>query len=247
MNDWNKIFFNQLYYELFMYRDQDKVDFETEMITSLTQLSPCSKIGDFCCGVGDILKSFEDKGHTTYGVDFSSDYVKIAHEKYQQKNVMQGDALTYSFNQPFDLTINWFSSFGYFSEEQNILLLENMYKHTKPAGKIVIELFNSYDVIRNFTGQFQYTKEYQGKTIEIKRHSKLDLFQRRLEQLWSFNIEGKIETMNTSNRFYFIDELMTKLKNVGFKNIQCYERPETELIFKPATIFSKRLIFVGEK
>ena len=85
MNNWNKDFFNQLYYELFMYRDKDKVDFETEIIRQLTKLSPQSKIGDFCCGVGDILKSFEDKGYQTYGVDFSTDYVNIAHKKYQQK------------------------------------------------------------------------------------------------------------------------------------------------------------------
>lgn len=247
MNDWNKNFFNQLYYELFMYRDQDKVDFETEIISKLTQLSPDSKVGDFCCGVADLLQSFENKGHKTYGVDFSTDYIKIAHERYQQKNVVQGDALIYDFNQQFDLTINWFSSFGYFSEEQNILLLENMYRHTKNDGKIIIELFNSYDVIRNFTEQFEYTKEYQEKTIYITRKSKLDLINRKLEQVWTFNIENKIEKMATTNHFYLIDELIAKLKNVGFKNIQCYERPEKEFIFKPATIFSKRLIFVGEK
>ena len=247
MNNWNKDFFNQLYYELFMYRDKDKVDFETEIIRQLTKLSPQSKIGDFCCGVGDILKSFEDKGYQTYGVDFSTDYVNIAHKKYQQKNVVHGNALTYDFKQQFDLTINWFSSFGYFSEEQNILLLENMYKHTKIGGKIIIELFNSYDVIRNFKEQFEYTKEYQGKTIYITRNSKLDLNQRRLEQLWSFKMNNDIKTMNTSNHFYFIDELITKLQSVCFKNIDCYERPETDLIFKEATIFSKRLIFIGEK
>ena len=127
---WNNDFFNLLYQEIFMHRTNEDIKFDVDLIKLATNIKEGS-IVDFCCGVGDILEGFENEGFTTYGVDFAQDYVTKAKELHNQKNVVQGDALTYQFNKEFDLSINWFSSFGYFSDEKNQLLLDNIYKHTK--------------------------------------------------------------------------------------------------------------------
>lgn len=116
LEQWNDAFFTLMYQEIFMQRDNQKINEEVDLILNLSKTDKPITIADFCCGVGDILSGLEKRGHTTYGVEYSLDYVNKAKKVYEQKNVYQGDALTLNFNKKFDLIINWNSSFGYFSD-----------------------------------------------------------------------------------------------------------------------------------
>jgi len=39
----------------------------------------------------------------------------------------------------FDVVLNWFTSFGYFSHEENLKVLENFYNALKPGGLLIFE------------------------------------------------------------------------------------------------------------
>ncbi len=243
--NWNKSFFNLLYQEAFMSRSKEDIEFCVKLIRGVTSINQGS-IVDFCCGVGDILSEFETCGFETYGVDFSQEYIKKAKKIYNQKNVFEADALNIDFNKKFDLAINWYSSFGYFDDEKNQLLLNNIFKHIKPGGKFVLEIYNSYDIIRNFKEKLSYEKEYNGSMVSVVRDSIYILNEKKLIQDWSFNYNGELFKYRTENKIYFIDEIIQKMKIAGFKNINVYNKDTKLIEFHPASLNSVRLIFVGE-
>lgn len=243
---WNNEFFTILYQEIFMNRTEDEINFDVNLIKLLTNKESGS-ICDFCCGVGDILSGFEKNNFETYGVDFSEEYVQKANDKYKQKNVKQGDALLIDFKKQFDVCINWFSSFGYFDDEKNQQLLNNMSQHTKEGGKVVLEIYNTYDIIKNFKKEISYEKDYNKEKVYVKRKSNLDLKDRLLKQEWSFKYQDNIFKYETKNKIYFIDEIIQKMKIAGFKNIEVYERNKQHLMKIDASLESVRLVFIGEK
>ena len=148
-NNWNENFFNLDYYNFFMKRDDSQLTHDCNLILQLSNI-PSGKIADFCCGSGQMIKYFNNLKYDCYGVDFSKEYVDIAVNQFNLNNVFQGDALYFNFNSSFDLVINWNSSFGYFNEEKNELLLINMYNQLNKNGKIILEIFNSYYILLNF-------------------------------------------------------------------------------------------------
>lgn len=244
---WNESFFNLFYQELFMSRTQERLEYETSLIAQITSMKPSDSIADFCCGIGDLLNTFSQKGYDAYGVDFSDEYVQAARNRFNLDNVFKGDALTYDFNKQFDVAINWYSSFGYFDDQSNQVLLNNIHCQLKPGGRFVLEIFNSYDIIRTYTDKLEYDKSYQGKNVHVIRQSKLDLEKREIHQEWDFEYEGNIQHYSTTNKIYFIDDIINKMKMAGFKNISCFESPTYDIILNPATLDSKRLLFIGEK
>ncbi len=243
---WNNEFFTLLYQEIFMNRNEEEIDFEVNLIKKLTNKNN-GTVCDFCCGVGDILSGFSKHNFETYGVDFSNDYVIKAKTKFNQYNVIQGDALNIDFRTKFDLCINWFSSFGYFDDEKNQQLLNNIAKHTKENGKFILEIYNSYDIIKNFKNKIEYIKVYNNENIFVKRVSHFDLNTRILHQNWIFTYKNEEFSYKTQNKIYFIDEIINKMKKAGFKNIKVYERNKNDLSKVNATLNSVRIIFVGEK
>jgi len=246
---WNKDFFNLAYQELFMNRSQKEIDFQVKIINKLSNINNPVHIVDFCCGIGDLLHKFQEQGNTVYGVDFSKDYIEKSKKVFCLNNVYEGDALTFKFDRKFDLALNWYSSFGYFSEENNQLLLKNIYEHLLPDGIFILEVFNSYNIIRNYSPVFNYLKTYNNKKIDIIRESSIDFTTRILNQKWTFKNDENHESYcyNTESHLYFLDEIIDKMKQVGFKNVQCFETPEVDITFKKPNLDSKRLIFIGQK
>lgn len=242
---WNKDFFNLFYKNLFMSRTKEDIDFNVKLIKEITKRENGSVV-DFCCGVGDILSGFKESGFDTYGVDFSEDYIKEANDFFKEKNVFHGDAITFDFNKKFDVALNWFSSFGYFDDIQNQKLLNNISKHVKEDGVFLLEIFSSYDIIRNFKEKIEYVKQYENKDVLIERVSDLDLKNRNLKQNWKFTTDEKVMHYETVNKLYMIDEIINKLNIAGFKKVRVLNHGN-DLVLSDVDLNSKRIIFIGEK
>jgi SAM-dependent methyltransferase len=120
-------FFDILYYDLFMKRDEQTLNKEVAFIQKLLPFQNGGII-DFCCGVGDLLATFQKRGWETQGVEWVPEYVQLAKEQFKV-SVKCGDALKIEIGIQADVCLNWFSSFGYFTKENGMRLLQNMVKH----------------------------------------------------------------------------------------------------------------------
>lgn len=244
--NWNKDFFNLIYQELFMKRDLDEINFDVDLITQITGIKNGGVV-DFCCGIGDILSEFKRRGFQTNGVDLSREYVEKSKQINNKLGIVCDDALKVSFNKKFDLSINWFSSFGYFNDVENQKLLDNISNHTKDNGKFFLEIYNTYDILRNFKKILKYEKKFKNKNVGIIRTSDYCMRTRILKQNWLFNYDGDVFSFETKNKLYLIDEIIEMLRLSGFKNIEVYQRNKSGSPCETASMDSVRVIFVSEK
>ncbi len=95
---------------------------------------------DICCGIGRVSAALMELGHDVIALDLSPDQIEVAKRKNPGPNYMVGDMASlpaYSY----DLMLNLYTSFGYFSTEtEDLALLAHWYGALRPGGVLVMEL-----------------------------------------------------------------------------------------------------------
>ena len=126
-----------------------KAETEADFLIKILNLKPSSKILDLPCGTGRHSVQFAKKGFLVTGIDINQACLKLAKKQSAHRNAIYkiGDmAKLHAFRGEFDAVTNLFTSFGYFStDEENKAVLKGMIACLKPGGKIVINTIN-----RNF-------------------------------------------------------------------------------------------------
>lgn len=236
---WVESFFGELYWEIFMKRNQDQILLEANIIRDVLGYEPKSVL-DVCSGVGDILNELSRDGSVkTMGVEWSEDYVK---NRYID-TVIKADACEKYTDEKFDLVLNWFSSFAYFDKNQNKKMLQHCYDATENV--FILEYFNSYNILMKFMPIMAYEKELDGVVWKISRISKIDFENRKLNQKWVFLSEKQKFEHNTEVMLYFPDEIVSLLKDVGFSIVEVISNDVDGL--KEIHEKSTRLIFKAYK
>lgn len=236
---WTQSFFNKTYWEIFMKRSSQEIEHNYNIINKVIKINPESVL-DVCCGVGDILNHFAQRGASkTLGLEYSNDYV----DNRYIDTVIKADACEKNTDEKFDLVLNWFSSFAYFDKGKDRQMLENCFSATKKV--FVLEIFNSYHILQNFKETLNYQKNIDGKIFDIKRDSSFNPLTRKLHQRWKYGNDGGFSEYNTSVNLYFVDEIVNLLKEVGFKDISISSYDGVNL--SEFTINSPRLIFLAKR
>ena len=201
---------------------------------------------DIPCGYGRHHKYLRELGYDVYGVDLSQDLInkaKTLHEKYNDKYFV-GDMRNFKLNNiEADVIINWFSSFGFFDDDDNLKTLKNFNNNLRKNGLLIIEMPNarrSKERLRS-TSLIDYN-DY-GDYVEITEHTLVDdkyhLFNEKFYKKSGndliFEKEIKIKL-----RLYEIDELVNMLKEAGFKVIEMYDT----LTFKKFDLMSSNRVTI---
>lgn len=248
MNEWPQQFFTQRYLDLFMTRTPAQLAHESEVIADAVGLRPGQTVADFCCGDGAVLEGLAALGAVGAGVDNSECYVQRAKDLRPSLDVHEGDACSHSFGRQFDVVYNWYSSYGYFDDGANQALLENMFRHTAPGGSVVLEMYNSFNVVRNFTEILEYDKVWRDVPVKVTRHSRLDLLTKKLHQTWAFEDKFGVQSHETSSTLYFADELVAQLERAGYRDLRVYQTPVIQApAFCSLTLDSPRVMVVGRR
>ncbi len=102
---------------------------------------PGEKILDLAAGTGTSTQPFYLAGADPVACDFSAGMIEVGRERFPHLNFVQGDALALPFaNNTFDaVTI----SFGLRNVNDVDLALRELYRVTKPTGRLVICEFSS--------------------------------------------------------------------------------------------------------
>ena len=118
---------------LFAYRDDltdERSEAEVATLVQLLELHSPMKILDLACGFGRHANHLAALGHSVTGVDSMPGFLEIARQQAAGMGVQvdyhQGDMRQVSFQDEFDRVLLLFTSFGYFEDEENELVLKNM-------------------------------------------------------------------------------------------------------------------------
>jgi SAM-dependent methyltransferase len=135
-----------------VYRDDltdERSDGEVDAWGELLELDASStgmRILDLACGFGRHANRLAALGHSVVGVDLMPGFLEIARERAAEMGVevdyRQGDMRQLGFVEEFDRVLLLFTSFGYFDDEGNERVMENMARALKPGGLLGFDIPN---------------------------------------------------------------------------------------------------------
>ncbi len=150
----------------------ERTQMEVDALVRELSLDEACSILDLACDFWRHANTLPALGHAVSGVDLTPGTLEIARREAQEKNIptkfLQANMRRIDFNQEFDHVLLLFTSFGYFEDDDNQLVLEKVRRALKPGGLFVFETPNR-DVFLKRLQPFMVTEK--GEDLLIDRGS----------------------------------------------------------------------------
>ena len=151
---------------LYFYRESltdERSDEEVHALVSLLELDQPVKLLDLACGFGRHANRLAALGHKVIGVDLTPGFLELARRDAAARKVpasyQQGDMRKIDFDNQFDRALLVFTAFGYFEDDQNLLVLQNAQRALKPGGLLIFDIHNRDVFLKDFKPFFVMEKE----------------------------------------------------------------------------------------
>lgn len=174
MKPWYEQSFGTDYMIVYRHRDYENASREIERMTRWLKLPAGARVLDIGCGMGRHAAALSGLGYQVTGIDLSETLLEEA-RRFDDSNVVEwvhGDMRRLPFgNGSFDATFNLFTSFGYFSlEEDNINVLRHIRRVLKTGGSFLIDFLNPSYVEQHLILRSERFDEESGLRIEELRY-----------------------------------------------------------------------------
>jgi SAM-dependent methyltransferase len=215
---------------------------ELELIWTLLELAPGMELLDLACGHGRIANSLAERGVHVTGLDATPYFLELARADAAARGVeveyVGGDMRSIPWSGRFDRVLCWFTSFGYFSDDENRQVLAEAYDALKPGGLLAVEM-NHRD---NLLGRYaDVAISERGDDLMIDRH-RFDVQTSRSHDERTIIRGGKRRTFEFSVRMFTAAELQDCLRAAGFRDTFAYGDDG-----EPLTLAHRRMSVVGRK
>jgi SAM-dependent methyltransferase len=120
---------------------------EIDFVARALALRPGARVLDVPCGFGRHSGELARRGYAVVGVDLSSAMLGAARRGYRQSarlRFVRGDMRRLAYRAEFDGLICLFTSFGYFSERENVATLRRFARALKPGARLLIDHRNPH-------------------------------------------------------------------------------------------------------
>ena len=145
--DWPVAFFDDDY--LRIYRLQftpERTAAEVKFIADSIKAPAGGDVLDLACGFGRHAIGMARLGYKVTGLDFNPRYLEIAAADATAAGVSvtwrTGDMRALGFDRAFDAVYSYFTSFGYFGDDENEQVLAGIAKALRPGGSVLLEMAN---------------------------------------------------------------------------------------------------------
>jgi ubiquinone/menaquinone biosynthesis C-methylase UbiE len=242
---WYDEFFKEDYLQIYLpFLTEERTKTDVEFIVEVLNLAPGSKILDLACGFGRHTIPLAKMGYDMTGLDYTSQFIQMAEEKAKSENVqiefLVGDMRKIPFENHFAGVISYFTSFGFFSDEENFEVLKGVSNSLKKEGKFLLDIINRDFLVKNF--RLKDWEKLEDGTLVLEENS-LDLMTNRLKNIKTIIDKKGERTKWFELRLYTLQELVYLLKKAGMQVIQTYGKKDKS----PYSIDSGRMIILSEK
>jgi SAM-dependent methyltransferase len=143
---WYETIFDERYPELFGPLERDPEE-EVGMIVDLLPISGGAAVVDLGCGRGRHAIPLSRRGFRVTGVDLSEKMLRLARERATREDAavewVREDMRAFRRPGAFDACLSLFTSFGYFDDEENQRVLDNVAHSLRPEGTLLLDLRNA--------------------------------------------------------------------------------------------------------
>lgn len=146
MTEWYERSFGADYILIYKHRNWENAQAEAKLLAQWMGLPVHSRLLDVGCGMGRHAIALAEQGYKVTGIDLSTHLLKEARRKDEEGKVafVHGDMRRLPFaDGEFDATLNLFTSFGYFEEEEdNVQVLQELRRVLRADGQFLIDYLN---------------------------------------------------------------------------------------------------------
>jgi SAM-dependent methyltransferase len=169
MTEWFEEWFGEEYLALYPHRDDAEAERAVRLVLSAAGFQPGWRVLDVACGAGRHARALRRAGARCVGLDLSATLLRIA-RGVTDAPLVRGDMRRLPIRpRSMDLTVNLFTSFGYFDREaDHAEALGEMVDTVRPGGWFVIDFLNPAAVRRNLVASERVT--LNGKPVEVRRN-----------------------------------------------------------------------------
>lgn len=214
---WYKEWFNSdNYLKVYSHRDVTEAERLVNLIVNNINSVAGNKVLDMACGSGRHAIIFASKGYEVTAIDLSKNLIATAEANAKAQNVniefVNSDILEFSSITKFNLTVNLFTSIGYFDDdEDNFKIIKKAFDLLTDRGMFVIDYFNKNYLLKNLIP----TTVFSDNGSRITQNRFID--GNRVRKNITIENNGKIDEFYESVRLYSNDELISSLKGAGFR------------------------------
>jgi SAM-dependent methyltransferase len=165
---WYQEWFGEEYLDLYSYRDEEEarrqVAFFRERVGSVS-----GRVLDLACGSGRHVRELEAQGYDVTGCDLSLTILRAGVREYGSMSVVRADMRQLPFpDESFGALVNFFTSFGYFSEqEENLNVVREMSRVLRPGALWLFDYLNMHREIANLVPNEH--RESDAGPVQIQR------------------------------------------------------------------------------
>lgn len=208
------------FYEVML--SDERSDAEAGLLWSLLELEPGMEVLDLACGHGRIANRLAARGCRVTGLDASALFLDRARRDAAARGVdvdyVQGDMRSLPWAGRFDRVVNWFTSFGYFDDDQLRQVLAQVATALRPGGRIAVEVQHLHWIVRELQPAFV-----------VQRDGDLVVDRNRLEPLTGRIVServivrgGRVRKVPFFVRLFSFTELRDWLLQAGFAAVDGY-------------------------
>ena len=216
--EWFEEWFGEEYLRLYPHRDDQEAERAVDLIRETVPFQPGWRVLDVACGAGRHARAFEAAGARCIGLDLSKTLLRLARQ-VTQAPLVRADMRQLPIRPgSMDLTVNLFTSFGYFDHDaEHMAALEEMISTVRSGGWFVIDFLNPAAVRRQLIPE--ETLELAGTTVKVSRSVSPDgryvcksirgsegrNFRERVRLFEPFQMSEMLEVAGVSLQFSFGD------------------------------------------
>ncbi len=213
--DWYEDAFGAFYPVIYAHRTVESAAKEAAFAAAQTQLSSGDTLLDLCCGNGRHLAHLVPRAGRSVGVDYSPPLLRLAHCNAPGALLLRADMRALPFVEYFNVVVNFFTSFGYFTEDRdNRAVLSAMCQVLRPQGRYFLDYLNPVHVE---TELHPHTTRHLGK-YRIEENRWIDRAARRVNKVTQVWLHGDCVAQTTESvRMYSLDEMEAMLVGAGLE------------------------------
>lgn len=168
MAEWFEEWFGEEYLHLYPHRNEADAERLVALLLRTLPWQTGWRVLDVACGAGRHLAALERAGAVPFGFDLSAPLLRRARE-LTHRPLVRADMRALPFRAGcMDLTVNLFTSFGYFAaDEEHTDAIGQMLATVRPGGWFVIDFLNA-EQVRSALVPAE-TVRYGAEAVEIRR------------------------------------------------------------------------------